>query len=62
MQEYPYTTTGIRLDPQDEGAQARATACDDLLSVKDYVDYAAISSRYVDNLEKLREMIERLEA
>ena len=41
--------TGIRIDSDDPGEQARVTKLDDLAKVKDAVDYVVISSRYLND-------------
>lgn len=52
---------GIRLRAEEKGTQARFTLLEDLLEVKKFVDYVLISSRYLQNSEKMREIIENLE-
>jgi orotidine-5'-phosphate decarboxylase len=41
--------TGIRLDVSDKGMQDRVTGLDDLSKLKEHLDYAVISSRYLHN-------------
>jgi orotidine-5'-phosphate decarboxylase len=55
--------TGIRIDPVDKGAQARATSLEQLRSVRPNLDYAVISERYLnpENFDKLGEIIRALE-
>jgi len=52
---------GIRTNIEERGVQARVTLLRDLQEVKEFVDYIVISSRYVHNWEKLREIICKLE-
>ena len=52
---------GIRMSIEERDVQARVTLLRDLQEVKEFVDYVIISSRYVHNWEKLREIICKLE-
>jgi len=40
--------TGIRFDPSEKGSQARVSTFDELVKVKDKVDYAVISKKYLE--------------
>lgn len=55
--------TGIRIDPADKGAQARATSLEQLRSVRPYLDYVVISERYLnpENSSSLETMVRALE-
>lgn len=52
--------TGIRIDPKDLGTQKRVSSLEDVANVKRLTDYAVVSSRYLDNMEKLKQVINTL--
>ena len=52
--------TGIRIRPEERRRQSRITLLDDAKELKEYIDYAVISSGYLDKPEDLIAVFEAL--
>jgi orotidine-5'-phosphate decarboxylase len=52
--------TGIRIDPEDKGAQQRVTSISELAEMLPRVDYVVVSKRYLEDPEALRNYFSKL--
>lgn len=53
--------TGIRIEADTKGEQARVSFLNDVLKLKEKIHYVVISSRYVQNPQKMVEIVRKLE-
>jgi orotidine-5'-phosphate decarboxylase len=52
--------TGIRIDPSDKGSQKRVSSLEEVAKMKEAINYAVISSRYLEDIEATTQIVEAL--